>query len=93
MVKNLPAKHKTWVRSRGWEDPPEKEITAHSSILAWEFHGQRSLAGRVRHKPLGGGEDHNVKIFGVGKDRTLDDSRSNSSCEIDEKSKTKQQGY
>ena len=26
----------TWVRSLGWEDPPEKGMAAHSSILAWE---------------------------------------------------------
>ena len=25
------------VRSLGWEDPPEKEMAAHSSILAWEI--------------------------------------------------------
>ena len=34
------------VPSLGWEDPLEKEVaTTHSSILVWEFHGQRSLAG------------------------------------------------
>ena len=42
---------------------------------------------------LGVGRTIMLKYLGVGKDRTLDDSRSNSSCEIDEKSKTKQQGY
>ena len=26
---------KTWVRSLGWEDPREKEMTTHSSIPAW----------------------------------------------------------
>ena len=26
-----------WVRSLGWEDPLEKEIAIHSSILAWEI--------------------------------------------------------
>ena len=26
-----------WVRSLGWEDPLEKEMAAHSSILAWEI--------------------------------------------------------
>ena len=31
------------VRSMGWEDPLEKGIETHSSILAGEFHGQRSL--------------------------------------------------
>ena len=27
----------TWVRSLGWEDPLEKEMATHSSILAWEI--------------------------------------------------------
>ena len=35
----------TWVRSLGQQDPLEKEVETHSSILAWESHGQRSLAG------------------------------------------------
>ena len=36
----------TWVRSLGWEDPLEKEMTTHSSTLAWKkSHGQRSLVG------------------------------------------------
>ena len=42
--KNLPAVQETRVRSLGWEDPLEKEMATHSSILAWR-HGQRSLAG------------------------------------------------
>ena len=33
-----------WVQSLGWEDPLEEEMATHSSILAWIFHGQRSLA-------------------------------------------------
>ena len=33
-VKNLPAMWETWVRSLGWEDPLEKEMATHSSILA-----------------------------------------------------------
>ena len=37
MIKNLPATQETWVRSLGQEDPLEKEMTAHSSILAWSF--------------------------------------------------------
>ena len=45
MVKNPPAKQETWVRSLGWEDALEKEMATHSSILAWESHGQRSLVG------------------------------------------------
>ena len=43
-VKNLPAMWETWVQSLGQEDPLEKEMATHSSIVAWEFHGQ-SLAG------------------------------------------------
>ena len=35
MVKNLPAMHKTWVQSLGWEDPLEEGMATHSSILAW----------------------------------------------------------
>jgi len=35
----------TWVQSLGEEDPLEKGIVTHSSILAWKFHGQRSLGG------------------------------------------------
>ena len=34
LVKNLPAVQETWVRSLGWEDPLEKEMAAHYSILA-----------------------------------------------------------
>ena len=36
MVKNLPAMKETRVQSLGGEDPLEKEMAAHSSILAWE---------------------------------------------------------
>ena len=37
VVKNLPAKQKTWVRSLGGEDPLEEVVATHSSILAWEI--------------------------------------------------------
>ena len=33
-VKNLPVIQKTWVQFLGEEDPPEKEMATHSSILA-----------------------------------------------------------
>ena len=36
-VKNLPAVRETWVRSLAWEDPLEKEMTTHSSILPWRI--------------------------------------------------------
>ena len=35
LVKNPPAMRAAWVRSLGWEDPPEKGKATHSSILAW----------------------------------------------------------
>ena len=37
MVKNLPAMQDTWVQFLGWEDPLEKEMATHSSILAWRI--------------------------------------------------------
>ena len=45
MVQNLPAVQETEVQSLGQEDPMEKEMATHSSILPGESHGQRSLAG------------------------------------------------
>ena len=35
--KNLPAKQETWVQSLGLEDPLEKEVATHCTILAWEI--------------------------------------------------------
>ena len=45
MVKNLPAMQETRLQSLGGEDPLQKGMATHSSILVWESHGQRSLAG------------------------------------------------
>ena len=36
-VKHLSAMQETWVRSLGWEVPLEKEMAAHSTILAWKI--------------------------------------------------------
>ena len=44
-VKCLPTMWETQVRCLGWEDPLEKDMATHSSILAWEIHGQKSLVG------------------------------------------------
>ena len=38
MVKNLPAMWETWVPSLGWEDPLEKGMVTHSSVLAFVLH-------------------------------------------------------
>ena len=37
VIKNLPAMQETWVQSLGWEDPLEKKMATHSSILAWKI--------------------------------------------------------
>ena len=37
LVKNLPAVRETWVQSLGWENPLEKGMSTHSSILAWRI--------------------------------------------------------
>ena len=37
VVKNQPAIQETQVPPLGWEDPLEKEIATHSSIVAWEI--------------------------------------------------------
>ena len=56
MVKNLPAVQETWVRSLGGEDPLEKGMANHSSILAWRIPQTEEPGGlqsmglqRVRH--------------------------------------------
>ena len=56
MVRCLPTMQETWVRSLGWDDLLEKEMTTHSSILAWkipwmEEPGRLQSMGsqRVRH--------------------------------------------
>ena len=56
MVKNLPAMQETWVQSPGLEDPLEKDMATHSSILVWrilwtEEPGRLQSMGsqRVRH--------------------------------------------
>ena len=39
MVKNLPMQEmqEMWIQSLGWEDPLEKEMATHSSMLAWKI--------------------------------------------------------
>ena len=44
-VKNLTAMRETWVLPLGGEDLLENRTATHSSILAGESHGQRSLVG------------------------------------------------
>ena len=42
-VKNPPAVQGTWVQSLGWEDPLEKGMATHSSILAWRMPMDRGV--------------------------------------------------
>ena len=49
MVKNLPAKQETQVQSLGWEDPLEKEMATHSSILVWEIPMDRAAWRATGH--------------------------------------------
>ena len=44
-VKNLPANERNTVQSLTWEDPLEKEMATHSSILAWEIPWTGELGG------------------------------------------------
>ena len=37
----------TQVQSLGWEDPLENGMATHSSILAWQTHGQKTLVGHI----------------------------------------------
>ena len=55
-VKNPPTVQETWIQPLGWEDPLEKGMATHSSILAWripeteEPGGLRSMGSqRVGH--------------------------------------------
>ena len=49
MVKNLPATRETWVTSLVREDPLEKGMAIHSSILAWEIPWMEE-AGRLQSR-------------------------------------------
>ena len=56
MVKNPPAVQETWVLSLGQEDPLEKEIATHSSVLAWRITMDRGAWWTT--------------VYGVAKSRT-----------------------
>ena len=57
-VKCLPTIRETWVQALGWEDPLEKEMGTHSSILAWKSHGWRTLVG---YSPWGSKESNLIE--------------------------------
>ena len=45
MVKHLSTMRETQVQSLGWEDPPEKEMAIHSSVLAWKIPWMEECGG------------------------------------------------
>ena len=45
LVKNLPAVQETCDRPLGWEDPLEKEMATHSTILAWKISWTETPGG------------------------------------------------
>ena len=45
IVKNLPATQESWVQSLGWDDPLEKDMATHSSILAWRIPWKEEPGG------------------------------------------------
>ena len=47
MVMHLPAMQETRVHSLGWEDPLEKEMATHSSILAWRIPWTEEPGGLI----------------------------------------------
>ena len=51
LVKNLPAMQETCVQSLGQEDPLEKEMATHSSILAWRIPRTEEPGGLVQQGP------------------------------------------
>ena len=44
-TENLPTMQETWVQSLGQEDPLEKRMATHSSILAWRIPGTEEHSG------------------------------------------------
>ena len=72
MVKNLPAMWETWVESLGQEDPLEKGMATHSSVLAWripwteELGDLQSLVSqRIGHDGASNTHTHTEELGGL----------------------------
>ena len=57
MAKHLPAMQETQVQSLGWEDPLEKGMASHSSILAWRIPRTEKPGGLESIESLRVGHD------------------------------------
>ena len=81
-VKNLPVMCKTWVQSLGQEDPLEKEMATHPTILAWEISWTEEPGGLQLH---GIAESDTTERFSLPIKKILKKKKrswtpSNSSC-------------
>ena len=68
-VKHLPAMLETWVRSLGWEDLLEKEMTTHSSTLAWKISWTEETCRLLSMGSQRVGEITKDKLEGVSGDK------------------------
>ena len=70
VVKSMPAKQETQVRTLGQEDPLEKEMMTHSSILAWEIPwteepgGLQSVGSQRGRHNLATGQEQGAHMCG-----------------------------
>jgi len=66
MVKPLPTTRETRVRSLGWEDPLEKEMATHSSVLAWRIPWMEEPGGLQSMGSQRVGHDFTFTFFLLG---------------------------
>ena len=72
VVKNLPAMQETWVQSLSQEDPLEKEMATHSSILAWEVPwteepgGLQSMGSQKSQTCLASKQQYKTLLYSTG---------------------------
>ena len=74
-VKNLPAMQEIWVQSLGWEDPLEKGMATHSSILAWRILSITLLALSVKNLPA-----MQTWVLSLGWEDPLEKGKATHSC-------------
>ena len=72
MVKNLPAAQETPVQSLGWKNPLEKEMTIHSSVLAWRITWTREPGGLQSMELPRVGHDCVTKTFNFKEEETAE---------------------
>ena len=53
IVKNPPAMRETWVQSLGWEDPLEKGMATHTTIIAWRIPWVEEPGGSMESQRVG----------------------------------------